>query len=47
MSKTKRRRKEGPLFQIKYDGFYRRFNFNFRFEFEYKIHRTIKGDAFE
>ena len=23
------------------------FNFNFRFEFEYRIHRTIKGNAFE
>ena len=22
------------------------FNFNFQFEFEYRIHRTIKGDAF-
>ena len=26
---------------------HRRFIFNFRFEFEYRIHRTIKGDAFE
>ena len=23
------------------------FNFNFRFKFEYRIHHTIKGDAFE
>ena len=47
MRKSRRRWKEGPQFQIKYDGFYRRFNFNFRFEFEYRIHCTIKGDAFE
>ena len=46
MRNSRRRWKEGPQFQIKYDGFYRRFNFNFRFEFEYRIHRTIKEDAF-